>query len=251
MATTMANLLQLSSSSLALSNKNKCIIYNVVCFSLMITLILGSCSLSESSTIKVDRTPLVGQTAAANNNKIRHHNQQQHQLPSSAYFDNQYQIQLQQRLVNSEEYENLNIKEEEAIKNNGNSERQQEQTETVVPSKETNGNSQVVYVNLARVVNEPNKTETTRLVGNNAQLIKQDGQISCGETNRNGKPSMVVPSAPESILNRIVGGNKADPGEFPFQVRLNIRSRRGTSLCGGVIIDQRHILTAAHCMTTW
>lgn len=94
------------------------------------------------------------------------------------------------------------------------------------------------------------KNETTRQVDNNEQLIKVDGQIACGETNRNGKPSMDNLN-PDPIQNRIVGGTKAEPGEFPFQVRLNIRSRRGSSLCGGVIIDQRHILTAAHCMTTW
>lgn len=121
------------------------------------------------------------------------------------------------------------------------------QTESVLPSQETDGNSQVVYVNLARVVNDgSNKNDSTRVIDFSGQLIKQDGQISCGETNRNGKTN-----AAESIPNRIVGGNKADPGEFPYQVRLNIRSRRGSSLCGGVIIDQRHILTAAHCMTTW
>lgn len=120
-----------------------------------------------------------------------------------------------------------------------------EQPERIVPSLETNGNSQVVYVNLARVVSDKNETE--RVI--NRQPIKQDGQIGCGETNRLGVPSN-VPSN-ETLQNRIVGGNKAEPGEFPYQVRLNIRSRRGSSLCGGVIIDKRHILTAAHCMTTW
>lgn len=116
----------------------------------------------------------------------------------------------------------------------------------VVPSSENNGNSQVVYVNLARVVKDRNDTER---VISQQQLIKQEAQITCGETNRNGNPSS-EPTG-ESLQNRIVGGNKADPGEFPYQVRLNIRSRRGSSLCGGVIIDKRHILTAAHCMTTW
>lgn len=126
------------------------------------------------------------------------------------------------------------------------------QQERIVPEKETNGNSQVVYVNLARVVSEKNETE--RVISSHQQLIKRDGQIGCGETNRNGHPSLEPDSSNSSVidgLNRIVGGTKAEPGEFPYQVRLNIRSRRGTSLCGGVIIDQRHILTAAHCMTTW
>lgn len=119
----------------------------------------------------------------------------------------------------------------------------------MVPSSETNGNSQVVFVNLARVVND-NKNETERVINSQRQPIKIDGQITCGETNRNGIPSNVG-TQNETLQNRIVGGNKAEPGEFPYQVRLNIRSRRGSSLCGGVIIDKRHILTAAHCMTTW
>ena len=123
-----------------------------------------------------------------------------------------------------------------------------EEHERIVPSLETNGNSQVVYVNLARVVSD-NKTEVERVIGGSRQPIKQEGQIGCGETNRNGVPSNVPTD--ETLQNRIVGGNKAEPGEFPYQVRLNIRSRRGSSLCGGVIIDKRHILTAAHCMTTW
>lgn len=117
--------------------------------------------------------------------------------------------------------------------------------ERIVPSLETNGNSQVVFVNLARVVSDKNETE--RFI--TKQPIQEGGQIGCGETNKNGQPSNT--SANETLQNRIVGGNKAEPGEFPYQVRLNIRSRRGSSLCGGVIIDKRHILTAAHCMTTW
>lgn len=65
----------------------------------------------------------------------------------------------------------------------------------------------------------------------------------CGEANANGKSNKRL------ISDRIVGGHKTEPGEFPFQVRLNIRSRRGSGICGGVVLDQRHILTAAHCMT--
>jgi hypothetical protein len=125
-------------------------------------------------------------------------------------------------------------------------ERREEHHQRIVPSLETNGNSQVVYVNLARVVSDKNDTERTI----SRQPIKQEGQIGCGETNRNGVPSFMQTNN-ETLQNRIVGGNKAEPGEFPYQVRLNIRSRRGSSLCGGVIIDKRHILTAAHCITTW
>lgn len=129
----------------------------------------------------------------------------------------------------------------------GPKEKSDREHERIVPSMETNGNSQVVYVNLARVVSD--KNDTTRHI--NPQPIKEGTQIGCGETNRNGRPSSLPSNDTLDKLNRIVGGNKAEPGEFPYQVRLNIRSRRGSSLCGGVIIDKRHMLTAAHCVTTW
>lgn len=148
-----------------------------------------------------------------------------------------------QRQMKDEEYEQLSQKQE----GEGAERLSDSENERVVPSPESHGNSQVVFVNLARVVKDRNDTE--RVISSRPQPIKQEGQIACGETNRLGKPSS-EPSS-ETLQNRIVGGNKADPGEFPYQVRLNIRSRRGSSLCGGVIIDKRHILTAAHCMTTW
>lgn len=151
---------------------------------------------------------------------------------------------LSQRQMKNDEYEQLTQQEEVALDETRATATGQQR---VVPSLENNGNSQVVYVNLARVVSDRNDTQ--RVISSHQQLIKQEGQISCGETNRNGNPSSNPTNDP--LQNRIVGGNKADPGEFPYQVRLNIRSRRGSSLCGGVIIDKRHILTAAHCMTTW
>lgn len=194
-------------------------------------------------------TLCVGQQSQSyeNNNKIslnRRTNVNRLKVSQQVLAHNQQSIQKQ---LTSEEYESLGREEVQAIESN---EKTIKQTDIVVPSKETNGNSQVVFVNLERVINDGGKNDSIRQIGSNEQLIKQDGQIACGETNRNGNPSMDTP-APEALPNRIVGGTKAEPGEFPFQVRLNIRSRRGSSLCGGVIIDQRHILTAAHCMTTW
>jgi secreted trypsin-like serine protease len=45
--------------------------------------------------------------------------------------------------------------------------------------------------------------------------------------------------------SRIVGGVPAKPGEFPFVAALYKDDAFG---CGGSIIDERHILTAAHCV---
>jgi secreted trypsin-like serine protease len=45
--------------------------------------------------------------------------------------------------------------------------------------------------------------------------------------------------------SRIVGGVPAEPGEFPFVAALY---RGGAFFCGGSIVDERHIVTAAHCV---
>ncbi len=51
--------------------------------------------------------------------------------------------------------------------------------------------------------------------------------------------------SPEDIRGPlIVGGQDADPGEYPWQVRV----MPGGSLCGGSLIDEEWVLTAAHCV---
>ncbi|XP_046639878.1 trypsin alpha-3-like [Daphnia pulicaria] len=45
--------------------------------------------------------------------------------------------------------------------------------------------------------------------------------------------------------DHIVGGTAAAPGEFPFQAALNLNG----GLCGGTLISESIILTAAHCLS--
>lgn len=52
------------------------------------------------------------------------------------------------------------------------------------------------------------------------------------------------PSIPPKLDGRIVGGNPVDVREFPYQISLR---SNGQHSCGGSIISQRYILTAAHC----
>ena len=60
----------------------------------------------------------------------------------------------------------------------------------------------------------------------------------CGIENRNVKEDS----------NRIVGGWQAWPHEFPWQAYIHLRLNNGKeTFCGGSVITNKHILTAAHC----
>nr|XP_016994956.2 serine protease SP24D [Drosophila takahashii] len=47
------------------------------------------------------------------------------------------------------------------------------------------------------------------------------------------------------IEPRIVGGTKAKEGQFPHQISLRLRDEH---YCGGVIISNNYVITAAHCV---
>ncbi|KAF7662518.1 hypothetical protein LDENG_00233700 [Lucifuga dentata] len=52
---------------------------------------------------------------------------------------------------------------------------------------------------------------------------------------------------------RIVGGNEAIPGEIPWQVSLMTHSeilRKSESFCGGSLLSDLWVITAAHCLTS-
>lgn len=53
----------------------------------------------------------------------------------------------------------------------------------------------------------------------------------------------------ESLENPIIGGAEAKPGEYPWMVAVFFDYGGGEWLqgCGGTLIDERHVVTAAHC----
>lgn len=44
---------------------------------------------------------------------------------------------------------------------------------------------------------------------------------------------------------KIIGGHNAEPNEWPF---IAVLFNGGRQFCGGSLIDDIHILTAAHCV---
>jgi len=54
----------------------------------------------------------------------------------------------------------------------------------------------------------------------------------------------------DSLTSKIIGGQDAYAGEFPWQVSIQLDedSRSSFPICGGTIISPTEILTAAHCL---
>jgi secreted trypsin-like serine protease len=48
-------------------------------------------------------------------------------------------------------------------------------------------------------------------------------------------------------FGKIIGGRPADPGEWPWMAAILVNNPN-KAYCGGVLITDRHVLTAAHCV---
>ncbi|MDO6543733.1 S1 family serine peptidase [Photobacterium sanguinicancri] len=60
--------------------------------------------------------------------------------------------------------------------------------------------------------------------------------------------SLPVFASSPTVSPRIIGGVTSQNDELPWQVYLNISFTDGTYVCGGVLVAQDVVLTAAHCL---
>ena len=49
------------------------------------------------------------------------------------------------------------------------------------------------------------------------------------------------------VQSRIIGGAETVPNEYPWIARLSHARFDQEHLCGGAVVSDRHVLTAAHC----
>ncbi|XP_011210988.2 serine protease 1-like [Bactrocera dorsalis] len=61
---------------------------------------------------------------------------------------------------------------------------------------------------------------------------------------------LYVPVVSEVIDGRITNGKNATTNQFPYQVGLLLKTDNGTKWCGGSLIGQNWVLSAAHCIET-
>lgn len=49
-------------------------------------------------------------------------------------------------------------------------------------------------------------------------------------------------------MDRIFGGDVGNPHCFPYQVGMLLQRPKGLYWCGGSLISDKHVVTAAHCV---
>ncbi|XP_054435538.1 coagulation factor IX [Pteronotus mesoamericanus] len=78
-----------------------------------------------------------------------------------------------------------------------------------------------------------------------AQTIYSNGDYDNSTEDEKFWNNMTQNTQPINDFTRVVGGEDAEPGQFPWQVILN---GKVDTLCGGSIINEKWVVTAAHCI---
>ncbi|KAI8320567.1 trypsin-like serine protease [Martensiomyces pterosporus] len=60
--------------------------------------------------------------------------------------------------------------------------------------------------------------------------------------------AFAAPSSYPLIEKRVVNGHAASEGEYPYTVRVTLSANNMVSSCGGTIIGEQAVVTAAHCL---
>ena len=69
---------------------------------------------------------------------------------------------------------------------------------------------------------------------------------------RHENRGLLTSQCPATLDRKILNGYEADVGEYPWLALLGYTSARGGNpqwKCGGSLIGDQHVLTAAHCVT--
>merc|ERR1719154_157053 len=95
---------------------------------------------------------------------------------------------------------------------------------------------------LCQISSEPASNSTTSTPETTTTVTAAPGVTTTTTTTAPGSCQCGIPNR----SNRIVGGVETEVNEYPWQVGL-VRPNGRSPFCGGTLISDRHVMTAAHC----
>ena len=108
------------------------------------------------------------------------------------------------------------------------------------------------YGFLCQIFSEPATNSTTSTPETTTTVTTAPGSTTTTVTNSPGSTTTTTEVSSSckcgipNRSNRIVGGVQTEVNEYPWQVGL-VRPNGRSPFCGGTLISDRHVMTAAHC----